>query len=96
MFAVVVTLKIEEGAMAAFLPAIKDNARTSLAEESGCRHFDVCTDSDRPNEVFLYELYTDRVAFVAHLESTHFKVFDRRVAPMVSEKDIRTYAEVAP
>ncbi|MEM7440043.1 MAG: putative quinol monooxygenase [Pseudomonadota bacterium] len=95
MFAVVVTFMIKDGAMAAFLPAMVENARTTLAEEPGCHRFDVCTDSQRPNEVFLYELYIDRAAFDAHLESSHFKSFDGLVATMVHDKKVRTYDEVA-
>lgn len=94
MFAVVVTFQIKDGAVAAFLPAMTQNARTSLAEETGCHRFDICTDSTRPNEVFLYELYTDRAAFDAHLDSPHFKLFDRHVADMIASKDVRTYKEV--
>lgn len=95
MFAVVVTFQIKDGAMDAFLPAMTENARVSLAEEAACHQFDVCTDADRPNEVFLYELYSDRAGFDAHLASAHFKAFDAQVAPMVAAKDVRLYAEVA-
>ena len=95
MFAVVVTFEIKPGAMPSFLPAMTDNAQTSLASEPECHRFDVCTDQTRPNEVFLYELYSDRAAFDAHLASAHFKAFDRQVADWIASKDVRTYQEVA-
>ena len=80
---------------AAMMPtAMIANARTSLAEEPGCHQFDVCTDPARPDEVFLYERYTDRAAFDDHLASAHFKAFDARVAPMIAAKEVRTYHEV--
>lgn len=94
MFAVVVLFRIREGEMASFLPAMRENARVSLAEEEGCHRFDVCTDAGRPDEVFLYELYTDRAAFDAHLASPHFRAFDSQVARMVADKEVRTYGEV--
>lgn len=94
MFAVVVTFEIAEGAIEAFMPAMTANARTSLANEPGCHRFDVCTDPARPSEVFLYELYTDRAAFDAHLQSPHFKAFDSQVADMITAKDVRTYVLV--
>lgn len=94
MFAVVVTFRIRPNQMGTFLPAMRANAQTSLAEEPGCHRFDVCTDPDRPNEVFLYELYTDRAAFMVHLASDHFVAFDAHVAEMIATKDVRTYAEV--
>lgn len=96
MYAVVVTFQIHPDQIAAFLPPMLDNAATSLAQEEGCHRFDVCTDPDHPNEVFLYELYTDRAAFEAHLASVHFRTFDTHVAPMIASKTVQTYAKVHP
>ena len=95
MYAVVVTFQITPGKMAVFLPLMHQNATTSLTQEEGCHRFDVCTDPKRPDEVFLYEIYTDRAAFDAHLGSTHFESFDTQVAPMIAAKDVRTYQDVS-
>lgn len=80
--------------MAEFLPLMNDNARTSLKDEPGCHQFDVCTDPERPNEVFLYELYADRAAFEAHLASAHFADFDSKTSMLIADKDVRTFAKV--
>lgn len=96
MFAVTVLFDIAPDRMAEFLPLMMRNAERSLREEAGCRRFDVCTDPARPHEVFLYEIYTDRAAFDAHLAAPHFLSFDRAVADMIRSKDVRTYAEVHP
>ncbi len=69
--------------------------RSVLKDEPGCRQFDVCTDPDRPGDVFLYELYDDADAFQAHLQTPHFKSFDAKVAGMIAQKTVRTYAKVA-
>ncbi|WP_371154482.1 putative quinol monooxygenase [Jannaschia sp. 2305UL9-9] len=94
MFAVVVTITVQEGQMPAFLPAMMENARASLAEPA-CNRFDVCTDPARPTEVFLYELYDDEAGFDAHRETAHYKAFDAIAAPLIATKDVRTYAQVA-
>ncbi len=94
MYAVVVTFQVQEAKMPEFLPAMIENARTSLACEEGCLRFDVCIDNDRADEIFLYELYTDHAAFQVHLQSAHFRAFDCSVAPLVASKEIRTYREV--
>ncbi|MEP2031460.1 MAG: putative quinol monooxygenase [Paracoccaceae bacterium] len=96
MYAVVVTFQIELARMAEFMPAMRHNAATSLKGELECHHFDVCTDPDRPGEVVLYELYTDRTAFESHLASAHFKAFDAVAAPMITSKVVHTYSEVTP
>ena len=94
MFAVVVTFDIHTADLERFMPAMIENARLSLEREEGCHQFDVCTDPARPNEVFLYELYRDAAAFAAHLDSAHFRAFDRAVAPMIAAKTVRTYEKV--
>ena len=94
MFAVVVTFQIKPGAMDAFLPLMAANARTSLAQEPDCHRFDVCTDSARPDEVFLFELYSGRAAFDAHLASAHFLAFDADLAGMIAAKTVQTYDQV--
>ena len=65
MYAVTVTLTVEPDHWAAFLPLMKSNADASLRDEPECLRFDIATDPDRPHEVFLYELYTDRAGFDA-------------------------------
>ncbi|WP_424985567.1 putative quinol monooxygenase [Microbulbifer sp. S227A] len=94
MFAVVVTFRIRPEHIDAFLPEMMQNAATSLAVEPGCHRFDVCTDEERRDEVFLYELYEDRAAFDVHLHSPHFLAFDDKVAPMIATKQVRTYDQV--
>lgn len=94
-FAVCVTFEIAPGRMDDFMPLMLRNAWTSLAEESGCRQFDVLTDPSLPNEVGLYELYTDAAAFDAHLASAHFKAFDAATADMIATKSVRRYTQVA-
>ena len=94
MFAVVVTFTISPDHMARFMPLMRGNAKSSLKEELGCRQFDVCTDPDRPNEVFLYELYDDEAAFAIHLASEHYARFQAAVGDMIIDKQVRTYREV--
>ena len=94
MYAVCVMFRIQPGEVRQFMPLIKDNAMKSLELEGGCRRFDICTDQDRPDEVFLYELYDSPDAFALHKATDHYAVFDGSVADMVAEKTVRTYALV--
>ncbi len=80
----------------AFRAAIIANARASRAGEPGCRQFDVCLTEGEPVRVFLYEVYDDRAAFDAHLDSAHFKAFDAAVAPWLQTKTVRTYVLADP
>ena len=93
-FAVCVTFKIFPGHWVEFKRLMNENASTSLSSEEGCLQFDVCTDEDRPCELFLYEIYSSREAFQLHLGTDHFMRFDAQVTNMIEDKQVATYSEV--
>lgn len=93
--AVCVAIRLHPGQAEAFLPMMRANARASLAREPGCRAFDLCTDPDRPEAVFLYELYDDAAAFAAHMATDHFREFDAATAGMIAEKRVEQWPRVA-
>ncbi|MFT6272945.1 MAG: quinol monooxygenase YgiN [Dinoroseobacter sp.] len=93
-YAVTVTFLIKPDAFDDFMLLIRANSKTSLLDEIDCNQFDVATDPSRPNEVFLYEVYTNRAAFDVHLGSSHFKSFDAATAELIASKDVRTYSQV--
>ena len=94
MYAVCVNFHLKPGTGAAFMPLILDNAATSLRDEPACHQFDVAQNSREPDAVFLYELYSDRAAFDAHLASAHFQAFDTAIAEMIADKIIQTWDTV--
>ncbi|MEO9825194.1 MAG: putative quinol monooxygenase [Paracoccaceae bacterium] len=94
MIAVCVTFDIKPEGMSAFLPLMQTQAQTSLQTEPDCHRFDVCTQSDAQNRVFLYEIYTDRTAFDVHLASDHFKTFDAAVADLIEAKTVAIFDDV--
>ncbi|MDO6587505.1 putative quinol monooxygenase [Salipiger sp. 1_MG-2023] len=95
MFAICVTFRIAAGQMEAFMPLMLENAAASKKLEPGCHRFDVLTDADKPDQVFLYELYTDSAAFDAHCDSAHFKEFSAATADMVAGKEVTSWSTVA-
>ncbi len=95
MFVVTVTFHIKPGLVDTFLPLMRTNATASLSTEPGCLVFDVCSDPDRPDEIFLYEIYESAAAFRDHLTAPHFLSFDAQVSPMIATKTVTTYSEVA-
>lgn len=95
MFAVTVSFTIKPDRRDAFMQAMLTNAAASKELEPGCHQFDVCTDADSPDEVFLYELYEDSAAFEAHLQTDHFAVFAAQENDLIVDKTIKTYRTVA-
>ena len=91
MFVVTVTFVIAQEHVEEFTAHMLENAKTSLSEEPQCRRFDVAQHPDRPNEIFLYELYDSAAAFEHHKSMAHFLEFSRIVEPMVTSKSVQTY-----
>ncbi|WP_419913103.1 putative quinol monooxygenase [Hoeflea sp.] len=94
MYAVTVTFRIKPEHWQPFLSAVRTNASASIENEAGCQRFDVCTDPDRPHEVFLYEIYDDEAAFETHHGTDHYAVFSEAAADMVESKAVITYRSV--
>lgn len=93
MYAVTVSFNLEKGRRGDFLPLMVENARLSLLEPA-CRQFDVCSDPEQPDTVFLYEIYDDLAGFETHLDTPHFKDFGNKSSEMVASKNLRCFAEV--
>lgn len=91
MYVVTVVFRVHPEHAEAFLPAIQENARLSLEREPGCQRFDVCVGEGGATTVFLYEIYSDRAAFEAHVDMDHFRSFDAQVSSWVADKQVATY-----
>jgi quinol monooxygenase YgiN len=88
---ITVDFRLRAGCAAAFLPLIRENARRSLADEAGCRRFDVLLRPDDGNRVLLYEIYDDERAFAAHCQTPHFFEFDRASRDLCEAKAVQRY-----
>lgn len=72
MYVLVVTIDIKPGFKERFVGAMLDDARGSVTNEPGCVRFDVIQDEERPDRIYLYEVYTSKAAFDAHCQAPHF------------------------
>ncbi|SLN26704.1 Autoinducer 2-degrading protein LsrG [Aquimixticola soesokkakensis] len=81
---------------AAFLDAARADAEASVATEAGCLQFDVIVDdSATPIRVMFYEVYTDRAAFEAHLQTPHLAAF-RQALALCTELPVRQFERRVP
>ena len=88
MYVVIVEFTIRSEHAAAFKQRVLQQARDSLELEAECHVFAVCFDPGRENFVLLYEVYTGKAAFDAHLASPHFLDFNATVQPWISDKKL--------
>jgi (4S)-4-hydroxy-5-phosphonooxypentane-2,3-dione isomerase len=90
-YAITVAFDLMPGTRRRFLSLVKENAASSVKLERGCLRFDVLTPLKSGPDVLLYEIYTDRAAFDAHLNSDHFLRFDAATRDLVSAKVVTEF-----
>jgi autoinducer 2-degrading protein len=90
LYVVIVDFQLHPGTRAAFRNLVDANARLSAHDEPGCKRFDVVEPGGDVNRVVLYEIYDNRAAFEAHMQTQHFLDFDAESAALVASKFITT------
>lgn len=89
-FIVIAEFEVKPGHLNAFLDLAQDDATHSVADEPGCRQFDVIHCEAAPNNVVFYEVYDSRSAFDSHLETSHLARFRAGFpALIVAERPVR-------
>ena len=85
-FVVIPEFVVKPDCLEAFLALAQDDARHSLADEPGCRQFDVVQMEGAPHQVLFYEVYDSRAAFEAHLQTPHLARFREGFPALVLEQ----------
>jgi quinol monooxygenase YgiN len=88
LFVIVVDFQLKPGARPEFRRLIDANADASVRDEPGCLQFDVLEPEGEGDRVLLYEIYSDKAAFDAHLQTEHFKVFNSASAHLCLQKSV--------
>lgn len=85
-FVVIAEFQVKPGKMPAFLDVARDDAKHSVADEPGCRQFDVICPEGSDDTVVFYEVYDSRADFDAHLETPHLARFRDAFPPLIVEE----------
>jgi autoinducer 2-degrading protein len=81
-----VEFQVKPESLDKFNQLIAVNAKASVADEPGCRQFDVMHNQDDPNHVVLYEVYDSPEAFKEHLGMKHTQVFLGQVKELITKQ----------
>lgn len=87
-YVVLAQFEVKPGKLAEMVKVAKLDAKASVANEPGCRRFDVLVPRDGGERVVLYEIYDDEAAFQAHLETPHLKQFRESIEPLVADRQV--------
>lgn len=96
-FVVIAEFQVKRGKLSAFLEAAQDDAEHSVADEPGCRQFDVICPEGSDDTVVFYEVYDSRADFDLHLQTPHLARFREGFPPLiVEERPVRFSARQYP
>ena len=95
-YAIIATVKLKPGCVAAYMPLIQVDAETALKEEPGCQFFNILTSETDPNTLHLYEVYDTEEAFRAHQKSAHFLHYVEETKTLVEERVIQSLNVIGP
>jgi quinol monooxygenase YgiN len=63
--------------------------RDASRKEPGIIQYDVGRSAENPNAFAFWEVYRDKAALDAHLESEHFqRLFTNTIRPLVQQRDV--------
>ena len=88
LFAIIVEFHLKQGVRPEFRALIDANADASVRTETGCLQFDVLEPEGEGDRVLLYEIYTDKAAFDAHLQTEHFRIFASESEALFLQKQV--------
>ena len=95
-FVVIPEFVIKPDCIEAFLALAQDDASHSVADEPGCRQFDIVQMEGAPHQVLFYEVYDSRAAFEAHLRTPHLARFREGFSALVLEERPVRFAGLRP
>lgn len=94
-FVLTVEFELRPADLERFQVLISENARLSVANEPGCRQFDVVRPEGADNRIVLYEVYDDLAAFQAHTKMPHVAAFFSAARPLIVNQKSQRFERVA-
>lgn len=94
--ALIVEFEVNPPKVAEFVERLSEKARASLGAEPGCLTCDVAQSIDHSTVFTLYEVFHDVGSVQAHLESHHFREFQRLTAHYTTRRQCRAFARILP
>lgn len=77
-------LEIDPGAIEAYRALLIEEIEASIALEDGVLSLNAVSIRDYPNKIRILEVYADREAYEAHLQTPHFLKYKNETSGMVT------------
>jgi quinol monooxygenase YgiN len=91
----VAEIEIDPAQLEAYKAAVKLEIESSVLIEPGVLALYAVSNKDNPTHVIVFEIYADRDAYEAHLETPHFKQYKATTQDMVRSLKLRETVPIA-
>ena len=82
-------IEIDPAQVEGYLAALKEQIEAAVRLEPGVLALHAVADKENPARVFVFEIYRDVEAYMAHLETAHFKAYKSTTQTMVKSLKLR-------
>jgi quinol monooxygenase YgiN len=79
----VAEIEIDPAQLEAYKTAVSEEIESSVRGEPGVLALYAVSDKDNPAQIMVFEIYADRDAYKAHLETPHFRKYKATTQDMV-------------
>ncbi|WP_145140014.1 putative quinol monooxygenase [Roseomonas gilardii] len=94
-FVVLAEFRLKPEGRARFIELARADAQGSVANEPGCRQFDLLLSEEDETLAVLHEVYDSRAAFETHLTMPHYLPFRDGVPDLVTGRSVRFFRQDA-
>jgi quinol monooxygenase YgiN len=89
----VIAIEVDPAQLGAYQSALKEEISASVNSEAGVLAIYAVAEKDHPNQLHLFELYTDDAAYKAHQGSAGFQKYKAATQKMIRSRKV---IEAAP
>jgi quinol monooxygenase YgiN len=91
----VAEIEIDPAQLDTYRAAVQEQIDAAIQKEPGVLVLYAVSEKDEPYRVKVFEIYRDRNAYEAHLESDHFRKYKAAVAKMVTSLKLMQATPIA-
>jgi len=88
-------IKVDPAQLDSYRSALNEQMNAAIKEESGVLSYYAVADKQHPENITIFEIYADTVAYQRHIGSAHFKKYKEAVKNMVTSLELEDVSLLA-
>jgi quinol monooxygenase YgiN len=81
-------IKVDPARLTVYNAALREQMTTAVASEKGVLTYYAVAEKNDPSKITILEIYADSAAYLAHINTTHFRKYKETVKDMVQHLEL--------